>query len=96
MSTRRAVVVKSTGVAEVKEVPFPQPKDDCIIVKTKAIALNPTDWKSLTYAPPDVIVGCDYSGVIEQVGKNVTRDYKVGDKVAGFIGGCECRSAVCA
>jgi NADPH:quinone reductase-like Zn-dependent oxidoreductase len=87
MSTRSAVVHKSNGVAEIKEVPLPTLRDDYIIVKTKAVALNPTDWKSLARATPGAIVGCDYSGIVKEVGKGVTTPFKVGDRVAGFIRG---------
>lgn len=88
MSTRRAVVHKSDGVAEVKEVPLPKLRDDYIIVKTKAVALNPTDWKGLqSNSSPGAIVGCDYSGIVEEIGSKVTNSFKVGDKVAGFIRG---------
>lgn len=89
MSTQRAVVHKSQGVAEVRtDVPLPQLKDDYILVKTKAIALNPTDWKSLqNRTSPGAIVGCDYSGVVEDVGTTVSTRFKVGDRVAGFVFG---------
>ncbi|KAF2676176.1 GroES-like protein [Lentithecium fluviatile CBS 122367] len=88
MSTRRAVVHKSAGVAEIKEVPLPKLRDDYIIVKTKAVALNPTDWKGLqNHFSPGAIVGCDYAGVVEEIGKNVTKPFNVGDRVAGFIRG---------
>ncbi|KAH8723024.1 oxidoreductase-like protein [Phaeosphaeriaceae sp. PMI808] len=89
MSTQKAVVHESTGVAVLKtDVPLPKlTKDDWVLVKTKAIALNPTDWKSLTHrASPGSIVGCDYAGVVEEVGKNVT-GLKVGDRIAGFVHG---------
>jgi hypothetical protein len=90
MSTRKAVVHTSQGVAEVRsDVPRPKLRDDYIIVKTKAVALNPTDWKSLGPArrSPGAIAGCDYAGVVEEVGKAVTTPFKKGDKVAGFVFG---------
>lgn len=89
MSTRKAVVHKSKGVAQVdSNVPFPTLRDDYIIVKTKAVALNPTDWKAIeTRSFPGAIAGCDYSGIVEEVGKAVTNDLKVGDRVAGLIRG---------
>jgi NADPH:quinone reductase-like Zn-dependent oxidoreductase len=89
MSTQRAVVHESEGVAKLKsDVPLPQLTDDnWILIKTKAVALNPTDWKSIDKsAQPGAIAGCDYAGIVEEVGKNVT-NYKVGDRVAGFVRG---------
>ncbi|KAF1938720.1 GroES-like protein [Clathrospora elynae] len=89
MSTQKAVVHASKGVSECRnDVPRPElPGDNWLIVKTKAVALNPTDWKNIDNAPaPGAIVGCDYAGVIEEVGKEV-KDLKVGDRVAGFVRG---------
>ncbi|KAF2870417.1 chaperonin 10-like protein [Massariosphaeria phaeospora] len=90
MSTQRAVVHKSPGVAEVRDdVPLPSLKDGYITVKTKAVALNPTDWKSLGASKaPGTIAGCDYAGIVEQVGKGVTT-LKPGDRVAGFVRGAD-------
>lgn len=38
--------IKNVGVgkAEVQEVPLPQMRDDYVLVKVHAVALNPTDW----------------------------------------------------
>ena len=94
MSTRRAVVRRSDGTAEVNEAPLPKLRDDYIIVKTRAVALNPTYWKGLQRTSPGAIVGCDYAGIVEEVGKKVTKSYKVGDKVAGFVRGSECEPSL--
>lgn len=77
------------GVFEVRnDVPLPRPRDDYIIVATKAVALNPTDYKSVNNRPaPGAIAGCDYAGVVEQVGRNVYRRLNLGDRVAGFVRG---------
>lgn len=46
------------------------------------------DWMKIDYQPSKgAIVGCDYSGIIEEVGKDVTKDFKKGDKVCGFVHG---------
>jgi NADPH:quinone reductase-like Zn-dependent oxidoreductase len=94
MSTQRAIVHKSKGVVEVKsDVPLPRLRDDYILVKTKAVALNPTDWKAVEGRPdPGAISGCDYAGVVEEVGKNVTTPFKKGDRVAGMVHGGMCFS----
>lgn len=52
MSKNFAVVVKEPGEAVVTEVSIPKLRDDYIIVKTKAISLNPTDWKHVDYVAP--------------------------------------------
>lgn len=88
MSTQKAVVHVSQGVSELRsDVPSPKVQDKFVIVKTKAVALNPTDWKSLERgASKGAIVGCDYAGIVEEVGNGVD-DLKVGDRVAGFVRG---------
>lgn len=88
MSTQKAVVQVEKGVSEVRsDVPIPKVQDNFIIVRTKAVALNPTDWKSIQNTPSKgALVGCDYAGIVEEVGKGV-EDVKVGDRVAGFARG---------
>ncbi|GAW20137.1 hypothetical protein ANO14919_096340 [Xylariales sp. No.14919] len=82
------LIREHTGTAVLKPVPIPQLRDDYILVRTVAVALNPTDWTTLD-APGDngTLVGCDYSGIVEEVGKAVTRDFKKGDRIAGFAHG---------
>ncbi|KAM0189085.1 hypothetical protein ACHAPA_012229 [Fusarium lateritium] len=59
-----------------------------ILVKVKAVALNPTDFKHLdVISPPNSIIGCDYAGVIHQVGDSVKDKWNVGDRVAGAVHG---------
>lgn len=63
----------------------PELRDDTILVKPMAIALNPTDWKHIAYgrAKDGCIIGCDYAGVVEAVGKAVTKSWQPGDRVFG-------------
>jgi NADPH:quinone reductase-like Zn-dependent oxidoreductase len=87
MASQKAIVIVSAGKAVIKAIPVKQPRADQLLVKTKAVGLNPTDWKHIQYLPtPDSIVGCDYAGIVEKVGKDVT-GFKVGDRVAGFAHG---------
>lgn len=73
-----------TGKARRPDLP-----DDCVLVKTKAVALNPTDWKHIDFIPTKgATVGCDYSGVVEEVG-SLVQGLQLGDRVAGFTHGCE-------
>ncbi len=52
MSKNLAIVVQKAGEAKVTEVTVPKLRDDYLIVKTKAIALNPTDWKHVDFVAP--------------------------------------------
>lgn len=46
-STSRAVICTEKGQAAVKDVPVPSVREGYVLVKVKAVALNPTDWKSI-------------------------------------------------
>lgn len=85
--TTRAIVIKSPGQAVIEEVPTPRLRDEYILIKTKAVALNPTDWKHVEGTFGAGRVGCDYAGVVVEVGKGVTKDFKPGDRIAGFCHG---------
>jgi NADPH:quinone reductase-like Zn-dependent oxidoreductase len=77
------------------EVAKPQPKDNEVLVKVHASTVNRTDagfrsaeyfisrfWSGL-FKPTYPTLGCEFAGVIEDTGKNVTA-FKKGDKVFGF------------
>ncbi|MCJ1442839.1 MAG: hypothetical protein MMC23_003336 [Stictis urceolatum] len=84
----KAIVMKAAGKAEVTEVSEPSLRPDYVKVCTTAVALNPTDWKHVYgLSQPGAIVGCDFSGVVEEVGSAVKSEIKKGDKVAGFVHG---------
>ncbi|KAH7010627.1 chaperonin 10-like protein [Microdochium trichocladiopsis] len=89
MSHQRAIQIKAAGKAElVTDAPLPELRDDHILVKTAAVALNPTDWKHIDFlASPGAIVGCDYSGTVQAVGAAVRNGFKPGDRVMGMIHG---------
>ncbi|RYP04923.1 hypothetical protein DL764_004135 [Monosporascus ibericus] len=70
------------------EIAVPTISDDEILVKVRAVALNPTDYKHIdVISPPGSIVGCDYAGEVVNIGKNARGDWKVGDRVAGAVHG---------
>lgn len=87
-STSKAIVCTAVGQGEVQTLPTPQVRDGQILVKTKAVALNPTDWKSMAMdSCVGRVIGCDYAGVVEEVGPNVAKPFKKGDRVCGFVHG---------
>ena len=84
----KALKIISKGQAAVQEVPVPRLRPDYLLVKTRFVALNPTDWKHIDYIPqPGATVGCDYSGTVVEIGPEVRKSFKVGDRVAGFTHG---------
>jgi NADPH:quinone reductase-like Zn-dependent oxidoreductase len=83
------------GVLRLKEVEKPTPKDNEVLITIHATTVNRTDCGTLRaepfiirfftgiFKPNSPILGTDFAGKIEAVGKNVS-SFKVGDKVFGF------------
>ncbi|KAL0477629.1 zinc-binding alcohol dehydrogenase domain-containing protein [Acrasis kona] len=74
---------------EVSTHPLPQLKDNEVLIKNEAVALNPVDWKVqrsgyIVNKFPNVL-GYDLAGTIIEIGPNQSRnDLKVGDRVLAF------------
>jgi NADPH:quinone reductase-like Zn-dependent oxidoreductase len=94
----RAVVYSNYGppeVAKLTVVPKPLPKDNEVLVKVYSSTVNRTDagFRSAEYfisrfwtgllRPKYQILGCEFAGVVEEVGQHVTL-FKKGDTVFGF------------
>jgi NADPH:quinone reductase-like Zn-dependent oxidoreductase len=79
------------GKATLTPIPVPYLRDDYIIVETIAVALNPTDWQNLDEpmrpGQKPTLIGCDAAGIVVEIGKNVTKTFKKGDRVAGMAHG---------
>jgi NADPH:quinone reductase-like Zn-dependent oxidoreductase len=93
----KAVVYCDYGGPEVLrhvEIEKPTPADDQILVKVHAAAVNPLDWHFMRGTPylmrlasglgkpKSIRLGVDYSGIVEAVGRSVSR-FKVGDAIFG-------------
>lgn len=69
----------------VENVDVPKPEANEVLIRVKAVTLNPTDWKSARMlAPPGNAVGCDAFGEIVAVGSDLAVPLKVGQNVAYF------------
>jgi NADPH:quinone reductase-like Zn-dependent oxidoreductase len=97
MAIQDAIKLRGPGDARlVSDAPIPKLKDNSIIVKVAAVALNPTDWMSIDFiADTGATIGCDYAGVVQEVGGAVTNGLRKGDRVAGFTHGGKIDDAVC-
>ena len=85
----------SPDVLQLKEVEKPVPNDNEVLVKVRATTVNRTDCANLSakpfimrfalglLKPKNPILGTEFAGEIEAVGKAVT-SFKVGDRVFGF------------
>jgi NADPH:quinone reductase-like Zn-dependent oxidoreductase len=89
LSEQKAIKIESRENAHlVSDAPIPTLRDDYILVKTVAVAINPTDWQHVDgEGQSGATVGCDYAGTVMEVGKNVTKAFAHGDRVCGFIHG---------
>jgi NADPH:quinone reductase-like Zn-dependent oxidoreductase len=85
----------SPDVLEFQEVDEPVAKDDEVLVRVRAVSVNPRDWhfmRGLPYVvrpfglrrPKDGVLGSDVAGQVEAVGRNVTR-FRPGDEVFGDV-----------
>jgi NADPH:quinone reductase-like Zn-dependent oxidoreductase len=89
----KAVRIERYGNEEVvalAEVERPTPGDNQLLVKVRAAAVNPVDWKireglgELFGLKPPVILGCEVAGTVAAVGDNV-KDFAPGDDVYGYL-----------
>jgi NADPH:quinone reductase-like Zn-dependent oxidoreductase len=96
----KAIVYHAYGSADVlklEDISKPIPKDDQVLIKVRAAALNPLDWRMMGGVPLPfrimmkmatptaeraVGIGRDVAGIVEAIGKDVTQ-FKVGDEVFG-------------
>ncbi|QIW95910.1 hypothetical protein AMS68_001428 [Peltaster fructicola] len=86
----KALKCVATDKIELQDVPLPKLRDDYILVKVNAVALNPTDWKHVAsdgLANPGSTVGCDFAGIVEEVGSKVSQPLKKGDRICGWTHG---------
>ncbi|MFD8298441.1 NADP-dependent oxidoreductase [Streptomyces bauhiniae] len=78
-------------VLEYGEVPEPKVGPDQVLVRVRAAAVNPVDWKCREgYLDPllntvfPVVTGWDVSGVVVRPGASVV-EYEAGDEVIGYV-----------
>ena len=86
----------SPDVLQLEEVEKPTPADNEILVKVRAISVNPWDWHSMRSKPafarlalglrgPKIhVLGADVAGQVEVVGEDVKR-FQPGDEVFGDL-----------
>ncbi|MCE7039601.1 NADP-dependent oxidoreductase [Dyadobacter sp. CY312] len=92
----KAIVLEQFGGVEnlvYKDVKMPEIKASEVLIKVKAISINPVDVKVRSRQAPlaeelakhdPLILGWDISGEIVEVGKGATR-FQIGDEVFGMI-----------
>jgi NADPH:quinone reductase-like Zn-dependent oxidoreductase len=89
----KAIRIHNYGGPEVlkyEDAPRPKPQAGEVVVRVHAAGVNPIDWKVREGEMKDfwphtfpLILGWDLSGVVEELGKGVSR-FKIGDEVYGL------------
>ncbi|EXJ77941.1 hypothetical protein A1O3_09100 [Capronia epimyces CBS 606.96] len=85
----KAIVMQGEpGKASLVDRPFPKLRPGYVLVDVKAVALNPTDWKHIDFInTKGSLSGCDFAGVVAETGTGYSKQWKVGDRIAGFANG---------
>jgi len=83
------------GPLTVGPAPYTAPRADEILVRVRAVAVNPMDRLQQTmgdiftpWTPYPFVVGSDLAGEVVEVGAGVTR-FHVGDRVVGYAAGSD-------
>ena len=97
----KAIVQKVFGgpdILELREIDRPEVTDDGVLVRIHATSVNPVEWHLLTgkpyiarpvfgmFRPKQEVLGVDFAGTVEAVGKDV-KQFEPGDEVFGGGGG---------
>lgn len=90
-----AWMVKKKGQLEVREASYTPPRENEIVVRNHAVAINPVDWINqgaaglvCPWMKYPFVLGSDLAGEVVQVGSGVER-FKVGDRVLGHALGID-------
>jgi NADPH:quinone reductase-like Zn-dependent oxidoreductase len=88
--TMKAIRIHNYGGPEVlkyEDAPRPEPGEGEVLIRVHAASVNPIDWKvreghTKDFWPHEfpLILGWDLSGVVEELGRGVSR-FKIGDEV---------------
>ena len=83
------------GQFEIKPAPYTPPRENEIVVKNHAVAINPVDWLTQSigglvfpWLNYPFVLGSDVAGEVVEVGASVSR-FKVGDRVLGHAVGAD-------
>lgn len=96
MPTNRAAwITRRKGRLEVGPAAYTRPGPDQVVVRNRAVAINPLDWiiqvaGNMAYRWLDypVVLGSDVAGEVVEVGASVTR-FQVGDRVLAHAVGTD-------
>jgi alcohol dehydrogenase len=83
----------TNGVIEIRQTSTPNLSAGKVLIEVKAAGINPIDWKiregymqQMIHLQFPSTLGLDFSGVIKEVGEDVSSDFNQGDEVYGQAG----------
>ncbi len=83
------------GGLEISPSPYASPRDNEVVVRNGAVAINPVDWLTISigdlvypWLKYPFILGSDVAGEVVEVGAAVSK-FKIGDRVLGHAVGAE-------
>ena len=87
MANSAAILKQAKARITVEERHVPKPQASEILVKNRAVAINPVDWKIQSsghfISKYPTVLGSDICGTVEAVGSDV-KHFEEGDRVSGF------------
>ncbi|KAK4693757.1 formyltetrahydrofolate deformylase, partial [Lecanoromycetidae sp. Uapishka_2] len=95
MPSNTAAWLTKSPALEVKSAPYTSPRENEVVIKNGAVAINPVDWvirdtpgMAFPWIKPPFILGIDVAGEIVELGPGVTH-LNVGDRVIGHGAGTD-------
>lgn len=89
--TQSALIMQGKGNAVLQhDLAIPSAEPGQVLIRTHAVALNPSDWMSLElFYRRGAGMGFDFAGTVVELGSNTNHLWALGDRVAGLVHGCE-------
>ena len=85
-TTMRQLVLDGPRKSKIIEVPIPEIGDDRLLVRITLSGMCHSEWYGWATSKGGEIIGHEWVGIVEKVGKNVA-GFSVGDRVTGLGGG---------
>jgi len=81
-------LIQEGKVIVLKATPIPEPGENEILIRTRAIGVNPIDATAHRLFPSEgAYIGCDLTGEVVKLGPNLQVNLKVGDRVGASVAG---------
>jgi NADPH:quinone reductase-like Zn-dependent oxidoreductase len=89
-NTASWLIGAKVGPLQVKPAPYTAPRENEIVIKNGAVAINPMDWMlqdqgtsmTFTWLKYALVLGADVAGEVVEIGSRVTR-FNIDDRVVG-------------